>query len=720
MPTSKTADAQPNTTEQMPGQPHDQKPEDVFLNDWRIARDHWKSIHNVWNYSYLTYRSISAWRDQYGEQRLKGFGIPTFIPRTYQTVESIHAHMVSRTVEFTVKSGGIKDRDCAKHMEKMDNIEWIRCGGEKMKSDLLHDILIMGMAHVLNVFEKDVRTFHFPVKKLKKEKAPISAAIPETPPTEEPPMDSMEGEAPPAPTVPEKAVDVSKPKEIQWEEREIVAYEGMKPKVLNTFYTFPDPLATGPEDRRFAYIYTPIPTVKAREFVVLKGWMTQEEAEKKIVDNVPEYFDEIRCVIDWIYQMGNASVFTKGDHRDPVDIGSKTMPMSKQKTGMTFFLERLERDYYECRVGEKETIYKDFNIYPHKKIPIVTFYDTKLPHEDRGMGEPEIIRHQQIEENRIHDLTLKMMLIMIAQRYAINPDLMEDETDLAFDDPFKPIRIKSGIGADIRQAFVPLNQPHMDNTPFELMALVKDTIQSTTGASDFLVSSSDSATETATESNNLMAATTGRLKSKFKAYEAGLSEIVNQWHACYPALYSNKLELYLSGDDAYYIYLPYDRKDAETNQALIQEASTELNAVGETLSEIYKNAGYKDVIYASDATGNLLAEAIVADSDLEAQQEMAKWSSVMSLMDAANKAAQMTGQTERFDIFKFAKEMVRHAPMIRNVDEYVLGSKPKKPGLEEMAAKAATLPTPGMMEAGAAPVSAQSSAPPTASPQPAY
>jgi hypothetical protein len=493
---------------------------------------------------------------------------------------------------------------------------------------------------------------HFPVTKKEKESGP------QDPEDGKPQEDT--------PTFDDK-------RKIEWEEREVVSYQGMKPKALNPYYVFPDPIETGRKLETRCFQYVPMDVEKAREFVVSKGWLTEEEAKAKVTVMPVEYFDKVRDTIDWLYSMPFYNGYNRGDHVDPQGQPLNKAPERRQEN-MTALIILNEPDHFEVRCGEDEVLYVDFNIYPHKEIPIIPFFNHKIPGEFPAMGEPEIIRYQQVEENKVHNFTLSTMLMLLVQRFAIHSDAVENENDLSFYDPFKPIRLKSLPGLTVNQAIMALPQPDVKRTPFEMMSLIKETIQVATGASDFIASANDSEAQTATESNNLMAATNGRIKERIREMTASLKNLINQWHTCFYTFYDQEMDLYISGEKTYTRYLPYQRDEANENKHLIEKAGNELNATGMTLEEVYKHAGYDEVIFLSDLMGNMIGDVAIADPDVNVAQTIARYKQVLDLMNEVNKtAAAVPNETQRFDVFRFGKDMLKLFDLVKNPEDYITG-----------------------------------------------
>ena len=650
------------STKTIPEKDRKDKP-DVFERDWAIAKAYWERKHRVWDYGYLNYKSILTYNNLYGQDYLRAFGLQVFVPRTFQTVEAIGSQMNSRKTEFVVKGGsgpkGFRDSERAKYFETMDNIEWKRSEAEYQKQIATKNALLYGNGYLLNAFVDETEEKHFPV-------------LPEEDDTEP----AVHDDGKPV----EESVDMNKPKEIKWEPRQITIYRGMKPTSENPYYIFPDPYAKG-DNWSYCYRYVIMTVDDMRAYVVQRGWMTMEEAYEKVVATQVERFDGIKDTIDTLYEQPISSKYTRGDSTN--NGGTVTQTKSSGDFGGEFaaLIERYESDYYEVRLASSitETMYKDWNVYPHKQIPIVVLKDNPVPDEPCGIGEPELIRWQQIEENKLHNLLMQAVMMAVVQRYAVNSTLLEDETDINFFNPFKPIRLKPMPGISVAQAVMPLPQPEVKQSPFQLLDRIKSISQATSGASDFVVSANESIADTATESNNLLAATTMRIKDKARHIEeVGIIRLAKQWHACYPFFYDEEMDFQLTGEDSYIHWMPYDRAVANENQALIEKARKELDVIeeeGQTLEDVYELKGYKQVVYISDVQeGSFVTEIRISDLEMDRQKTVDEFLKLLKVMNEVNVAAKEGGDTRRFDVFKLALEAMKSMNVIRDPSEFIMGA----------------------------------------------
>jgi hypothetical protein len=351
---------------------------------------------------------------------------------------------------------------------------------------------------------------------------------------------------------------------------------------------------------------------------------------------------------------------------------------------MTAFIERYEDNYYEIRVvGLTVPLYKDFNIYPDKGIPAWPVFNEKVPDEMDGIGEPEKIRYQQMDANRLNSITYQAVLMSVVQRYAIAGQYLEDETDASWQDQFRPIRLKKGIqGLKASDAIHALPQPEVGQAPFTMRGIILDTIQKVTGATDFVTATSDAKTDTATESDRLAAASGSRVREKLRDMdEEVIPAAIKQWHCSYPLFYSDGLEFRTIGDEDFGIFIADNRDAANSDKDKISNVATEYGVeAAKTLEETYRSAGFKQVVFLDEITNDFEVTTTTNDSDLDRIQNLNAMTKAMDTMITANKAAGEQGDTRRFDVFALGKELIRNLPQVGDPESYVIDAteQPKK------------------------------------------
>jgi len=625
---------------------------DVFEDDWQRDRDFWvRRYHARWNYAYTAFRSIMTTNEVYGKQFLETVGLQSYVPLTYQTIVSLWAQVNSKKITIKNKAQKLKSKKRQEFLDRLDNAEFTRSKSNSARVQAMFYVLLLGMGWIASLFVDDVRTAHYVV----------------------PPTGKAEGD-------PESAED-DLSNDLNWEEKEITRYRGMKLFSWNPWYVFPDCRATSRDNMGHLYRYIPISVDEAIQYVVAQGWMTEEEAVTKITTQKIERFDAVRDTVDSFFSLVN---WSKGDHANTASSSSPKSGDLDKDTNMTAFIERYEDNYYEIRVvGSNVPLYKDFNIYPDKGIPAWPVFNEKVPDEMDGIGEPEKIRYQQMDANRLNSITYQAVLMSVVQRYAIAGQYLEDETDASWQDQFRPIRLKKGIqGLKASDAIHALPQPEVGQAPFTMRGIILDTIQKVTGATDFVTATSDAKTDTATESDRLAAASGSRVREKLRDMdEEVIPAAIKQWHCSYPLFYSDGLEFRTIGDEDFGIFIADNRDAANSDKDKISNVATEYGVeAAKTLEETYRSAGFKQVVFLDEITNDFEVTTTTNDSDLDRIQNLNAMTKAMDTMITANKAAGEQGDTRRFDVFALGKELIRNLPQVGDPESYVIDAteQPKK------------------------------------------
>ena len=345
-------------------------------------------------------------------------------------------------------------------------------------------------------------------------------------------------------------------------------------------------------------------------------------------------------------------------------------------------IERFEKDHYSLCAGNNRTnLAKDFNPFLKKEIPIYPIRDYWIPNEFEGIGEPEVIRWQQYEENKIHNLSFLSMLMNTVQRYGIVEQFLVDPKEAESIDPIKPIRLKYIMGADINKALMPLNQRNPYAYPQKFLNEVKAIGQSATGISDFFIGGNKAMTNTATEANKMASATELRIARKIiDIAERDLKPILYSWLISAPIFYDEELDFLLNDEkDMWIKYLPHERDDNK-NIDLILEASQKEKIYTlqdgtspKTLEQLYLGLGYQQVVFASDLRQKVDITIKTTDIDSERQEKINQFALVIKLMQDANTAQPPSGfdQTGKpipgqpvWDISKAIEDALRQFPNI--------------------------------------------------------
>jgi len=108
-----------------------------------IAKDAKMFMHDRWNQGYLQYRSINYYSLIYGgfPTYWNQWGMSVFIPRTFETIESMKTQMMGRTPDFNISPiRPSKARD-GKNLAYLTKSEYKRSKTQVEVAETVHDCL---------------------------------------------------------------------------------------------------------------------------------------------------------------------------------------------------------------------------------------------------------------------------------------------------------------------------------------------------------------------------------------------------------------------------------------------------------------------------------------------------------------------------------------------------------------------------------------------------
>lgn len=505
------------------------------------AKESRKTRETIWNYSYLQFKSINYYNRQYGQEFLEGFGLRVFVPRTFETIESIIPQLNGRPPEFIVSGKNPQDDKRADFIDIVLSNEWDRADTQRQITISTFDSLVFGTGILLNYLRDDRRE------------------------VEEINEVDDDGNV------------------ISYEKEEFVDYFGVYSKSLDPYNCFPDPNADENKDSLRFFVYREVVDVdELREEYRLKGF---NDNWKYLTEggNVDD-FGKIRQEIDTIYTA--TDVRTPGNFSDLIGQGRSTVDRKIKKNLIEKFTY-FEKD--RMVVIANGVVLRDTpSPFPHKTIPISVIRDYALSHEFWGMGEPEIIRWLQVESNTLHNLALDATAMSVGQMIAVNSAYIQDESELVVK-PFGIVHLKPIPGLNVRDAIQPVVTPDVKSSVFRMMQENKSITQSTTGVSDFIIGASKGGAETATEANRLAEASVARIREKARIIEQeGVKDIVEQWMPMIAEFYSEDMVFRITKKDKTEFIKFVSKNRADLSQEEIEQ---------------YKQEGYMDVITVDDLRG---------------------------------------------------------------------------------------------------------------------
>ena len=603
-----------------------------FKEDFLKDVEHRRPQHRKNNFHYLQYKGILWLNSIYGEEYLRSIGLQVYVPRTFTTVESIRPYLSGRPLDISVKGNTLEGRKSKKKAENTLRGEWNRSGADWQKADAEFYGLLFGTGFLLSKFVDD-----FDILPL---------------------YDGMDKDG-----------------TAKFKEGKFQRYKGMKLKSLNPYYVFPDRTATSEEDWRHCFVYS------LWDFDVFLDYCKDNNLNTKDLEKGGhiEEFDKVRRQIDMIYGASNVDLKTRDNGQLVSHVAQETQEMDT--SNMIMVVEKFsKKEYSICAGGNWTLVSRGNNPDPDRTIPIQPIRDYRVPDEFDGIGEPEVIRWQQYEENKIHNLAYLSTLMNTVQRYGIVESMLSDPTDASFSNPLKWIKLKNVPGADVNKAMIPLNQKNSNDVPAKFLDIISGIRQESTGVSSYITSSPNSEVNTLGEANIMRLAGLERIRQKiYNIEERDIAPILKHWIVCIPQYYTEEMEMLLSGkdeDEKYVIYLPYDRQ-FNNDISTVKDLSVKYGIFGETTIEgIYKKLGYEDVIFVSDLVQGYDIVIKTATSAGDKEKIITQLNDVITTLMNINK----TLPAPYFNVGKLGEEMLRQFPdIIKNVDDYIEQQAPVNP-----------------------------------------
>jgi len=299
---------------------------------------------------------------------------------------------------------------------------------------------------------------------------------------------------------------------------------------------------------------------------------------------------------------------------------------------------------------------------PRKISNLTKLDDIRIPDEFWSMGEAEIIRYQQIEENRIHNSVLDTLHFAISSMVGLNTQYLEDKYDTQIY-PQKVWKFKAMPGVKIdemMQAFQPSSNGIAPALKF--MDEVKKIGQSTTSITDFVTGASKSIANTATEASKLAGASNIAIADKVKEMAGGaLSNVAKIFLSMYPIAYDG------------------EELDGIFSKRKIKFVGKKLKDISETaLVKIFKKFDPKNVIFADDVD---IAEPqfnVTGDVSLNRNEKLNQWIAAIDFSKGINETAFETGDPRRIDIVKMGIMGMENFDVVGNPEEFLLTNQPTK------------------------------------------
>ena len=604
------------------------------------ARRQW---HKMCNFHYLSYKGISLLNYTYSKEILEGLGLQINVPRTFMTIESIRPNL-DKPMDISAKWRNKREQAQAEKVGQMLKGEWLRSGADKEKAKAEFDALLYGSGYYLSYFEND------------EEEGDI--------------FDGYDAQG------------VTKYKKGKQK-----YYEGMKIKWLNPYYVIPD---------RKAKTYEPRQHTSPRRIWIPSIWDYDEwvkECKKKgyktegmVKGGAIEELDSVKRTIDALYTRTITDLKTRDN--GVITSASQETPSVVAEDAISVVVEYTPTETNTYAGANFTLVDSTKRVEPIKRIPIYCIKDYDVPGELEGIGESEVIRWQQYEENKVHNLWYLQVILNTVKRYGIVEELLVDPTEAKMSNPLKPIRLKYMAGIKVGDAVQALNQHSANDAPTSFLQEVKTIGQMATGQTDYSIGAPEGQAGTLGEANKMEAAGNRRVQQKIQTMEeSGITPCLEMWLSAIPVLYTEELDYLLNdGTQQEVKFLPFNR-DMNTNAKLIADYSVkngvQVTAEGQpvkTLEDIFLTMGYSDVVFVSDLIGSYDITIKTALSMLYKEDNIRQFREAIMEARADNAEKMAMGMFPKWDTSKMTSDLLRQfSDIVTDVQEYEL-QQPMMPG----------------------------------------
>jgi len=590
-----------------------------------------RSWHRKMNFHYLMYKGISLLNQQYSKEVLESLGLQIHVPRTFMTIESIRPDL-DRPIDIVVKWRNRSEKLQSEKCQSMLKGEWARSKADTQKAKAEFDALLFGSGYLLNYYELD------------EEETDVF----------------------------EKYDNDGRPVYTKGTQKN---YEGMKVQWLNPYYVIPD---------RKAKTYEPKQHDSPRRIWTLAIWDYDEwleECKKKgykteglVKGGQIEELDSVKKTIDSIYNK------TLGQHktRDNGTLVSESPETDNIKIEENQIGVITERTPHEVNIyaGENWTeCHNGINQFPKKEIPIYVLKDVDVPGELEGIGEAEIVRWQQYEENKVHNLMYLQVLLNTVKRYGVIEAFLEDPTQLRASRMMEPIRLKYLAGMKAGDAISVIDQSSANDVPLNFLNEVKTIGQMATGQTNYAIGANEGDAGTLGEAEMMNQAGGKRIKQKIQQMEErGISPILESWLPAIPQLYTEELDYLLNdGTNKDVKFLPFSRTLNKNGKLVAEYAVREGVMKADNLEDIFLAKGYSDVVFVSDLVGSYDVSVKTSLAFLDRNNMIKQYQQTIAIAMAENNAKMATGQPIVWDTGKLTEELLRQfSDIIEDVNEYKL------------------------------------------------
>jgi len=598
------------------------------------------SWHKIMNFHYRSYKSISLLNEKYSKEVLESLGLQIYIPRTFMTIESIRPDL-DRPIDIAVKYTNRSEKYQAERSQHILKGEWSRSKSDNQKAKAEFDALLYGTGKLLSYFELDEETTDV-FEKYDNEGRPV------------------------------------------YKKGKQKKYEGMKVKWLNPYYCIPDRKAKtyesgSHESRRRECTIAIWDFDEWKEECKKKGYKTEGMQKGGQIEEL----DRVKKTIDAIYTKTMSNYKTRDTGGQVISESPQTASDVEDKENSIGVITEYTAHEVNIYAGENWTeCHKGINQFPKKEIPIYALKDYDVPGELEGVGEAEILRWQQYEENKIHNLMYLQVVLSTVKRFAVIEPFLEDPTQLKSSRMTEPIRLKFLAGMKADDAITTIDQSSANDVPLQVLGEVKNIGQMVTGQSDYSIGSDEGSADTLGEAEMMNVAGGKRIKQKIQQMEErGITPILESWLSAIPQLYTEEMDYLLNdGTNKDVKFLPFSRDMNKNGKLVAEYATKEGQMKAKTIEEVFLMAGYTDVVFVSDLIGSYDISVKTSLAFLDKQNMIRQYQNAITVAVNENVNKMNAGLPPVWDTQKLTAELLRQFDdIIEDVDEYKLEQQPAQP-----------------------------------------
>lgn len=537
---------------------------DEIYGESRRAKENVKKMMDA---SYMAYRSILS-DFTYTNRSVAKWGLAIFVPYTFQTIAGLEAQLTGKPPVYRLNPvRSPKDRLDAEFVTKISLAEYKRAQAGRAMADATQMSLIFGTSFLRSHYKFDVRKKKF-IKEI-----------------------SLKGE-------------------VTYEEREKEFYKGWALDAINPLKAY-------------------VPKVREHDS---NKWPFFIERDLKDVRQVKAYYE---AHPELAYKNNHRLIKGGGDVHDDMDIYDKQdilyrLPNQRYPGSAKDLMGNLFPQTTSEDMAINEHICEWFRVYSEdtdewfviaggrvveyhpnpledlKELPIAVMRDYEVKGQPWGIGEPELIRWLQFEANAMHNLALDSTKYSVSPVFAMMSAYLQDEDEFEVI-PGKVIRLKNAPGLTAGDAIQAINMPEVKGSIFKMLDMNETMIRQTTGAGSYVVGGNDqSAAGSATDANNLRAASSARVYDRARRIEQNtMPDVVRHQLAHMGQFYDEEMVIRVSNDE-FYRLLPGSSDDFSDDQH--EQIKTQ---AGEE--------GYNGVVFGGD-----LAKGYTASTEAESTMPITK------------------------------------------------------------------------------------------------